>query len=147
MNWHEQYPIGMGTGAVYVTLAGLKQHPGHPLTVVETVFYFLNMALFLLNTTTLLLQFASTWIGLPRWNVVSLITPVYPRQAKRLITDPTKGIFVPLIVRSLLPCPRLSCILSAACQVLSFATIIIGTINYGVPSGHVTPNFIYALFW
>ena len=32
-------------------------------------------------------------------------------------------------------------------QVLSFATIIIGTINYGVPSGHVTPNFIYGLFW
>ncbi len=23
---------------------------------------------------------------------------VYPRQAKRLITDPTKGIFVPLVV-------------------------------------------------
>lgn len=46
----------MGTGAVYVTLAGLKQHPGHPLTIVETVFYFLNIALFLLNTSTLLLQ-------------------------------------------------------------------------------------------
>ena len=56
-----QYPIGMGTGAVYVTLAGLKNHPGHPLTVVETVFYFLNMVLFLLNTSTLLLQFASEY--------------------------------------------------------------------------------------
>jgi len=101
----------MGTGAVYVTLAGLKNHPGHPLTVVETIFYFLNMVLFLLNTTTLLLQFI-----------------LYPRQARRLITDPTKGIFVPLMV-------------------LSFATIIIGTINYGVPAGHVTPDFIYGLFW
>ena len=46
----------MGTGAVYVTLAGLKPHPGYGLTVVETVFYFLNMVLFLLNTSTLLLQ-------------------------------------------------------------------------------------------
>lgn len=32
-------------------------------------------------------------------------------------------------------------------KVLSFATIIIGTINYAVPTGHVHPNFIYALFW
>ena len=32
-------------------------------------------------------------------------------------------------------------------QVLSFATIIIGTINYAVPSGHVSPGFIYGLFW
>lgn len=107
----QAYPIGMGTGAVYVTLAGLKNHPGHPLTVVETIFYFINMSLFLLNTTTLLLQFI-----------------LYPRQARRLVTDPTKGIFVPLMV-------------------LSFATIIIGTINYGIPSGHVTPNLIYVLFW
>ena len=36
---------------------------------------------------------------------------------------------------------------SYASQVLSFATIIIGTINYAVPSGHVHPGFIYALFW
>lgn len=49
----------MGTGAVYVTLAGIKQHPGHVLTIIETIFYFLNMALFLLNTSTLLLQFIS----------------------------------------------------------------------------------------
>lgn len=54
-----QFPIGMGTGAVYVTLAGIKQHPGHVLTIIETIFYFLNMALFLLNTSTLLLQFIS----------------------------------------------------------------------------------------
>ena len=46
----------MGTGAVYVSLAGLKQHPGHPLTIVETIFYFLNIVLFCLNTSTLLLQ-------------------------------------------------------------------------------------------
>ncbi len=45
----------MGTGAVYVTMSGIKSH-SQALTHVETVFYFINMALFLLNTTTLLLQ-------------------------------------------------------------------------------------------
>ena len=38
---------------------------------------------------------------------------VFPRQSLRLIKDPVKGIFVPLAV-------------------LSFATILIGTINYGM---------------
>ncbi len=45
----------MGTGAVYVTLAGLKVHPG-PLTNVETIFFFINLSLFILNSSTLLLQ-------------------------------------------------------------------------------------------
>ena len=45
----------MGTGAVYVTLSGLKQH-SDTLTHIETFFFFLNIALFLLNITTLLLQ-------------------------------------------------------------------------------------------
>ena len=45
----------MGTGAVYVTLSGLKHH-SPVLTTVETIFYFLNMILFVLNTTTLLIQ-------------------------------------------------------------------------------------------
>jgi len=45
----------MGTGAVYVTLSGLRVRPD-ALRHVETFFYFLNMALFLLNTSTLLLQ-------------------------------------------------------------------------------------------
>jgi len=31
--------------------------------------------------------------------------------------------------------------------VLSFATIVIGTINYGVIPGHFSPNGIYVLFW
>ena len=53
---------------------------------------------------------------------------VYPKQSLRLIKDPVKGIFVPLVV-------------------LSFATIIIGTIKYAVPTGHVHPGFIYSLFW
>ena len=52
-----QFPIGMGTGAVYVTLSGLKEHAS-VLTHVETFFYFLNMALFILNVTTLAVQLA-----------------------------------------------------------------------------------------
>jgi hypothetical protein len=54
--------------------------------------------------------------------------PVYPQQSLRLITDPVKGVFVPLVV-------------------LSFATIIIGTINYAVPPGHISVDAIYVLFW
>jgi hypothetical protein len=46
----------MGTGAVYVTLAGLQAHYGAALTPVETVFFFFNLVLFILNSTTLILQ-------------------------------------------------------------------------------------------
>ncbi|KAI0271746.1 voltage-dependent anion channel-domain-containing protein [Russula aff. rugulosa BPL654] len=106
----QAFPIGMGTGAVYVTLAGLKVHPG-PLTNVETFFFFINLSLFILNSSTLLLQ-----------------AILYPRQSKRLICDPVKGVFVPLLV-------------------LSFATIVIGIINYGVIPGHVSAEAIYVLFW
>lgn len=45
----------MGTGAVYVTLSGVKGR-SETLIVIETVFFFFNLALFLLNSTTLLLQ-------------------------------------------------------------------------------------------
>ncbi|KAI0284771.1 voltage-dependent anion channel, partial [Russula brevipes] len=100
----------MGTGAVYVTLSGLKEHPG-PLTSVEAIFFIINLSIFILNSSTLLLQ-----------------AILYPQQSKRLINDPVKGIFVPLIV-------------------LSFATIMIGTINYGVIPGHFSPDGIYVLFW
>ncbi|KAH9967578.1 voltage-dependent anion channel-domain-containing protein [Russula dissimulans] len=106
----QAFPIGMGTGAVYVTLSGLKGHPG-PLTHIETFFFFVNLSLFILNTSTLLLQ-----------------ALLYPQQSRRLINDPVKGVFVPLIV-------------------LSFATIVIGTINYGVIPGHISPEGIYVLFW
>ncbi|KAH9166888.1 voltage-dependent anion channel-domain-containing protein [Lactarius sanguifluus] len=106
----QAFPVGMGTGAVYVTLSGLKQHP-RALTTVETMFFFLNLSLFLLNSATLFLQVL-----------------LYPQQSRRLINDPVKGVFVPLIV-------------------LSFATIIIGTINYGVVPGHLHPEGIYVLFW
>ncbi|KAJ8519350.1 hypothetical protein ONZ45_g3704 [Pleurotus djamor] len=106
----QAFPIGMGTSAVYVTLSGIRAR-SDILTTTETVFYVLNIILFTINTTTLLLQ-----------------ALLYPKQAWRLLRDPVKGIFVPLIV-------------------LSFATIIIGTINYTVPTGHSSPDFIYVLYW
>ena len=104
----------MGTGAVYVTLSSLKDHPGNALTTVEKIFFFLNIALFLLNSSTLLLQliceFKTVVIALrvcvPDREYVCL--QVYPRQARRLITDPVKGIFVPLIAsRISIQIPRL----------------------------------------
>lgn len=52
---------------------------------------------------------------------------VYPQQSLRLIKDPVRGVFVPLIV-------------------LSYATIIIGTVNYAHPN-HVSDEFIYVMFW
>lgn len=125
----QAFPIGMGTGAVYVSLSGLKSH-SPALTHVETFFFFLNIALFLLNMSTLALQAVCE----SRFNwctsvcLMTALALVYPRQSLRLIKDPVKGIFVPLCV-------------------LSFATIIIGTINYAVPTGHVHPGFIYELFW
>ncbi|KAF9046254.1 voltage-dependent anion channel [Panaeolus papilionaceus] len=104
------FPIGMGTGAVYLTLSGIKDHS--PLLVhVETVFFFINLAIFFLNCTTLFLQ-----------------AILYPKQAWRLLTHPVKSIFVPLIV-------------------LSFATLLIGTINYAVPHELISAESIYALFW
>ncbi|KAF8627446.1 hypothetical protein AX17_006260 [Amanita inopinata Kibby_2008] len=106
----QAFPIGLGTGAVYVTLSGIKDHSS-VLTNIETGFFFLTVVLFLLNTVTLSLQAA-----------------LYPKQAWRLLQDPVKGLFVPLIV-------------------LSFATLIIGTINYGVPTGHIKLGFVYSLFW
>jgi hypothetical protein len=45
----------MGTGAVYVTLFSLKDRAEF-LEAVETGLYFLNVAIFMLNSLTLLLQ-------------------------------------------------------------------------------------------
>ncbi|KAG9098484.1 hypothetical protein FS749_003713 [Ceratobasidium sp. UAMH 11750] len=106
----QAFPIGMGTGAVYVLLSAVNPHPAW-LTKVEIVFYILNMCLFVLNLFMLATQFI-----------------LYRRQSLRLIVDPVKGVFVPLVV-------------------LSFATIIIGTINYAVPIGIISPAAIYVLFW
>lgn len=87
----------MGTGAVYVTLSGLKER--HPLLIaVETGFFFLNIALFSLNSTTLLLQAICASAMQECLPLTDNHVPVYPRQAWRLLQDPVKGIFVPLIV-------------------------------------------------
>ncbi|KAF8756877.1 Voltage-dependent anion channel [Rhizoctonia solani] len=105
----QAFPIGMGTGAVYVLLSALDPHPEW-VTTVEVVFFFLALFLFALNISTLALQ------GI-----------LYREQSKRLLFDPVKGVFVPLCV-------------------LSFATLIIGTIQYAVPVGIIHPGFIYELF-
>ncbi|KIY73632.1 hypothetical protein CYLTODRAFT_434029 [Cylindrobasidium torrendii FP15055 ss-10] len=104
------YPIGMGTGAVYVCLSGIKGHPDF-LTPIEVTAFIINLTLFCINTTMLLLQ-----------------AIIYPRRTWSLISDPVKGVFVPLIV-------------------LSVATLIIGTIKYAFPAGYVSAGFVYALFW
>ena len=52
--------------AVYVTLSGVKSR-SHALLVVEHIFFFLNIALFLLNTSTLTLQlFCMSRVSSPR---------------------------------------------------------------------------------
>ncbi|KAG7443917.1 uncharacterized protein BT62DRAFT_988068 [Guyanagaster necrorhizus] len=53
---------------------------------------------------------------------------LFPRHAWTLLRDPMQGIFVPLMV-------------------LSFATIVIGTVDYDTTYGHVGHDLIYALFW
>ncbi|KAI0036945.1 voltage-dependent anion channel-domain-containing protein [Vararia minispora EC-137] len=106
----QAFPIGMGTSAVYVTMSGLRQRSS-TLRVVETIFFFLNIAIFLINVSTLVLQ-----------------AILYPQQARRLVTDSNKNIFIPLVV-------------------LSYATIIIGIINYGVTPGVVEEELAYVLFW
>ena len=57
-----QFPVGMGTGAVYLTLSGLKHRP-RGLVIVELVFYFLNMVLFFMNTITLIIQAIRTYLS------------------------------------------------------------------------------------
>ncbi|KAK0205201.1 voltage-dependent anion channel [Desarmillaria ectypa] len=106
----QSFPIGMGTGAVFVTLSGLKEHPNW-LTSVETGFWSLNMAIFLLNVITMSVQALE-----------------FPHRAWRLLQDPVEGLFPPMMV-------------------LSFATIIIGTVNYAVINGPASANVVYVLFW
>ncbi|VDB94276.1 unnamed protein product [Peniophora sp. CBMAI 1063] len=106
----QAFPVGMGTGAVYVSINGLKQQSSAQRTV-ETVFFFLNLVLFCINVSTLALQ-----------------ALLYPRQAKRLVTDPAKNIYVPLVV-------------------LSYATLLIGAINYDQVPVDVRPDLAYILFW
>ncbi|KAK0202326.1 voltage-dependent anion channel-domain-containing protein [Desarmillaria ectypa] len=106
----QAFPIVMGTSAVYMTLSNLKHHPAF-VSRIETVFFFFNIVLFLLNIFMLLSQ-----------------AILFPRHAWTLLKDPIQGIFVPLMV-------------------LSFATIVVGTVDYNITYGHISSDLIYALFW
>ncbi|SJL12072.1 uncharacterized protein ARMOST_15493 [Armillaria ostoyae] len=79
----QAFPIVMGTSAVYMTLSNLKHHPAF-VSRIETVFFFFNIVLFLLNIFMLLSQ-----------------AILFPRHAWTLLQDPIQGIFVPLMVLSL----------------------------------------------
>ncbi|CAE7177275.1 unnamed protein product [Rhizoctonia solani] len=106
----QSFPIGMGTGAVYILLSSLNPHPAW-VTKIEIAFYILNICMFSLNISMLALQFI-----------------LFRRQFFRLLSDPVKSLFVPL-------------------SALSFATILIGTVNYAVPAGIIRSNGIYIMFW
>ncbi|ELU40201.1 c4-dicarboxylate transporter/malic acid transport domain-containing protein [Rhizoctonia solani AG-1 IA] len=54
------------------------------------------------------------------------VNAVFRRQSLRLLSDPVKGVFVPL-------------------SVLSFATIVIGTINYAVPAGIISASVSFPM--
>ncbi|CAE6392676.1 unnamed protein product [Rhizoctonia solani] len=78
----QSFPIGMGTGAVYVLLSALNPHPTW-VTYIEITFYILNICLFSLNVIMLGLQLI-----------------LFRRQFLRLSLGPAKGVFVPLSVLS-----------------------------------------------
>lgn len=105
-----------------MALSGVKNR-SNALLQIEHVFFFLNIALFLLNVSTLTLQlFCKSHVFPPiSFADARFRIKVFPRQSLRLIKDPVKGIFVPLVV-------------------LSFATIIIGTINYGMRAQTCPPG-------
>ncbi|TFK27689.1 hypothetical protein FA15DRAFT_635310 [Coprinopsis marcescibilis] len=101
----QAFPIGMGTSVVFLTFSGCKEHL-QVINTLSTIFFFLTIVIVCLNTLTLTLQ-AIPW---------------------RLMKDPKRGIFVPLIV-------------------LSFAGIIIGVIKYGIPKYGFNLESAYVLFW
>ena len=88
----------MGTGAVYVTLSQLRNTPDW-LRGIEVAFYFLNVSLFIFNCMTLLLQLICKMNMIIRDVICLPSNAVYPQQSKRILFDPVKGVFVPLMVR------------------------------------------------
>lgn len=97
-----QFPVGMGTSAVYLSLSGWSEK-FRPRDYIEYIFFWLTLVLFVLNTTTLLLQairefFPSTSILNLCRNTERMNDGVYPSRAKALLTDPHKGVFFPLLV-------------------------------------------------
>lgn len=91
-----QFPVGMGTGAVYLTLSSLKHHPTW-LTTLETVFYSLSIVIFTFNMLMLLLQvICASHLCLTRL-LVPNPSAVFPRRTLRLIQHPNEGVLVPLM--------------------------------------------------
>jgi len=66
------------------------------------------------------------WLANTATFILQLI--LYPRHARKVITDPSTGIYVPLIS-------------------LSFATVVIGTINFIIQTGHTATTFVFVMFW
>ena len=56
-----QFPIGMGTGAVYLTLSVLKVPEYRGLDVIKNIFWYLCIVFFLLNIATLVTQLLREW--------------------------------------------------------------------------------------
>lgn len=107
----QAWPIAMGTGAVFVLMSNLYNAPDW-VVYPELIFFFFVCALFVLNVTLLLFQ-----------------AILFPSQSIRLVKDPVKGVFVPLVV-------------------LSFATIVIGISQYGVGDFEIVPpQALVVLFW
>lgn len=79
----QAFPVGMGTSAVYLTLSGWHE-AFRPRDIVEYIFFWLTVTIFLVNVVTLLLQ-----------------AILYPRHSKELLKDPQKSVFFPLIALSM----------------------------------------------
>ncbi|TIC61548.1 hypothetical protein E3Q03_02640 [Wallemia mellicola] len=122
----QAWPIAMGTGAVFVLMSNLYNAPDW-VVYPELIFFFFVCALFIINVTLLLFQAICRFIWHVRSGPNSII--VFPSQSIRLVKDPVKGVFVPLVV-------------------LSFATIVIGISQYGVGDFEVVPpQALVVLFW
>ncbi|KIY64179.1 hypothetical protein CYLTODRAFT_493343 [Cylindrobasidium torrendii FP15055 ss-10] len=79
------YPVVMGTGAVYLTLSALKDHPPW-LHTMEIVFWSISIFIWTLNALILTLQ-----------------AILFPQRTLRLIQHPVEGSFVPLMALCLAP--------------------------------------------
>ncbi|KAF9042662.1 hypothetical protein BDZ89DRAFT_273056 [Hymenopellis radicata] len=138
----QAFPVGMGTGAVYITLSGIHNHPSW-LTTVETVFYSLSIVIFAFNVLMLSLQ-----------------VTFYPSRTWRLINHPVEGAFIPLMVLCLATIiigtinyahssPQLSYILFWVYVALSLAVCFpMLMIWFGRPHDltHFTPAYAFLIF-
>jgi len=113
---HKQFPVGMGTSSVYLSLSGWEE-PVRSRDMIERIFFFMTVAIFCINVGTLLLQAIRefhSFSSLPSSILVRqrtdsssfLLSPadfwtVYPKRAWEPVRDPDKGIFIPLMVRAL----------------------------------------------